>query len=927
MSSSLTGRRAGNYEIGALVGAGGMGEVYRGRDTKLNRDVAIKALLPAVAGDAERLARFNREAQVLASLNHPNIAHIHGVEQGPDGPLLVLEFVDGPTLADRLEKGAQPVDESIAIAKQVVDALEAAHERGIVHRDLKPANIKVDDHGTVKVLDFGLAKAMDQGSGIGDQASAENSPTITSPAMTQAGMILGTAAYMSPEQAKGRVVDKRGDVWAFGCVLYEMLAGARAFGGEDVTDTIAAVVRGEPDWSKLPAETPWRIRLLLRRCLEKDRKARIADISVARFLIEENIGGAEAVAGRSSRTALIIAVAAVVLALIGVGGWAWSSRSITTAAPLVQFEIRPPESARLLLGAQGPPLAVAPDGSFVVYRAMRSEGGGRSSDVLMIRAWNELEARELPDTRLARAPFISPDGRWVGFYSVGQLRKVPVAGGPPADICGFRGAPAGASWGDDDYIVFSSSEVEGLQRVSANGGNVTVLAPPARSKRDRAITPHVLPGSRFVLFTEVDTAVLSWSIKAVEVATGQVKTVIPDAIQAAYSATGHLVYSAIAPQVVPQQRLGRASVRAVRFDAARAEPAGDPITMLDAVAFNATLANSFALSRNGALVYLPELPAAQNLERQLVWVDRKGVETPIPAPLRNYGTVRLSPDGGRVVMDVNLENAGIWVWDLSRHTFTPVNRDQSLNTIPIWMPNGRRVIWSSTRDGGNPKLVAQAADGTGRVEQISTGGGTQFATSVSPDGRTLFMFGTALGAAQSGTGSFDIGTVTLTGAPAEPTPIIAAAGREFGAEPSPDGRWLAYHSNESAENQVYVRPYPNTDGGRWQVSNAGGSRPTWSRNGRELFYLNNDAMLMSVPIRPATGGEFSAGLPVQILKTAYVAGRTLLGLDVRAYDVSADGQRFLMIKEPQQANDDPLPPRMVVVLNWGEELKARLPTP
>src|SRR5262245_51211130 len=299
--SSLSGRKLGNYEVGTLVGSGGMGAVYRGRDTALNRDVAIKVLLPAVAADRERLARFNREAQVLASLNHPNIAHIHGVEQGPEGPLLVLEFVDGPTLADRIARGPLPADEAIAIAKQVADALEAAHERGVVHRDLKPANIKVDDHGNVKVLDFGLAKAIDQGSGIGDQGSGENSPTITSPAMTQAGMILGTAAYMSPEQAKGRAVDKRSDVWAFGCVLYEMLTATRAFGGEDVTDTIAAVVRGEPDWTKLPANTPPHIRLLLKRCLEKDRKARVADISVARFLIDEKVGAEVASATRPLR--------------------------------------------------------------------------------------------------------------------------------------------------------------------------------------------------------------------------------------------------------------------------------------------------------------------------------------------------------------------------------------------------------------------------------------------------------------------------------------------------------------------------------------------------------------------------------------------------------------------------------------------------
>ena len=920
MASSLSGRRVGSFEIGPRVGEGGMGQVYRARDTRLNRDVAVKVLLPAVAADSERLARFTREAQVLASLNHPNIAHIYGVEDGPDGPLLVLEFVEGPTLADRIATGSLPVDEAVAIARQIADALEAAHERGIIHRDLKPANIKVDDHGTVKILDFGLAKAMQSGAGKGEPGSDEHSPTMTSPAMTQAGIILGTAAYMSPEQAKGRVVDKRSDVWAFGCVLYEMLTGARAFGGEDVTDTIAAIMRGEPEWSRLPAATPPKIRLLLERCLEKDRKSRVADFSIARFIIDEEIG-ADTPLPSSSRTALIAAGAAIAIAAIGAGAWTWSSRVSTAPAAVVQFDIRPPQPMRILLG-QALPMAVAPDGSFVVYRAMRPEGDGTQADVLMIRSWKDLESRILPDTRLARAPFISPDGNWIGFFGVGQLRKVPVGGGQAVDITAFRGAPLGASWGDDGHIVFASSEFEGLRRVSANGGEVTVLTTPGRPKRDRHIHPHVLPGSRFVLFTEVDSVVLNWTVQAVEVATGTLKTVVANAYQAAYTDSGHLVYGTATPAAVAQ-RQSRASIRAVRFDIARVEPIGESVTMVEPVGLAApTLAASFTLSPNGVLVYFPELPSEQSAERQLVWVDRTGVETSISAPPRDYGTVRLSPDGGRVVMDiVRQDNAGIWIWDLNRQTLSPVNREPSLNSIPIWMPDGRRVIWSSTREG-SPKLFAQAADGTGKAELISMGPGTQFATSVSPDGRTALMFGTGL----SATGSFDIGTVALGGAAAEARAIIASPDRDFGAELSPDGRWLAYHSYESGESQVYVRPYPNVDAARWQVSNAGGSRAAWSRNGRELFYLNREGMLTSVAILPAAAGEFSAGLPKQILKTAYVLGRTTLGLDVRGYDVSPDGQRFLMMKETEQ-QERVQPPRLAVILNWAGELNSRLPTP
>ena len=911
---SFTGRRIGHYEIADLLGAGGMGAVYRARDTQLNRDVAIKVLLPAVANDAERLARFKREAQTLASLNHPNIAHIHGIEQGPEGPLLILEFVEGPTLADRIAPGPLPLDEAMAIARQIAGALDAAHERGIVHRDLKPANVKIDDHGTVKVLDFGLAKAVDQDVKMSGSRGLADSPTITSP-VTQAGVILGTAAYMSPEQAKGRTVDKRSDVWAFGCVLFEMLTGQRAFDGEDVAETIAAVVRGEPDWTKLPAATPQQIRLLLTRSLEKDRKARIADISVARFLIDEKLAANEPPARTSSRAAIAAAAAAIGVALIGVGAWTWSSRAATSPVPLVQFEIRPPLSARLLQG-QGAPLAVAPDGSFVVYRAMRPQSDGRQSDVLMIRFWNDLEPRELTDTRTAQSPFVSPDGRWVGFFGPDRLRKVPVTGGQAIDICDFSGFPGGASWGDDGYIVFSSSDVGGLQRVSADGGTAVLLSKSPRPQRDRHILPHVLPGSRFVLFTQFDSTALAWMVQAVEVATGAVKTILPDAYQAAYTDSGHLVFATTTPLAVAQ-RQSRATLRAVRFDRAGADVVGDPATMVEPIAFTPRLAGSFALSRNGVLVYMPE-GATPPAERQLVWVDRKGVETPIPVALREYSVARLSPDGGRVVVDVRGGNAGIWIWDFNRQTFTPVNRHQSLNSTPIWTPDGRRVIWSSTRGGTNPKLFVQSADGTGTAEQVSTGAGTHFATSITQDGRTVLMFGTA----QANTGSFDIGTVPLNGGGAEPTVLVATPARDYGAELSPDGRWMAYHSDESGEQQVYVRPYPHIDAGRWQVSNVGGSRAAWSRSGRELFYLNRDGMLMSVPILPSTPGQWSAGLPVQLLKTAYVAGRTTLGLDVRAYDVAADGQRFLMIKEPLQ--DDAQPPRMVVMLNWSTELKARL---
>ena len=919
--SSLSGRQVGNYAIGPLIGSGGMGEVYRGRDSKLNRDVAIKVLLPAVAADGERLARFNREAQVLASLNHPNIAHIHGIDDSDSGPLLILEFVDGPTLADRIAPGPLPADESIAIAKQIADALEAAHERGIIHRDLKPANIKVDDHGNVKVLDFGLAKALDQGSGSADQGSGTlaNSPTITSPAMTQAGMILGTAAYMSPEQAKGRVVDKRSDVWAFGCVLYEMLTGARAFGGEDVTDTIAAVVRAEPDWSRLPADTAPQIRLLLKRCLEKDRKVRISDIGVARFLLNETIdesaGGSTAVSS-SRRAAAIAAVALLFGAAFGAGAWAWSSRSAAATPSVVRFEIRPPASQRVLPAPGGSTMAIAPDGSFVVYRSLHSEDRGQVASGLMVRDWKAIEPRLLPDTRNARSPFISPDGRWIGFFGPGELRKVPVAGGPSEAICPFAGAPGGASWGEDDTIVFASSGFDGLQRVPAKGGTPVTLITTGRPKRERQMFPHILPGGRFVLFTLYDAALGAGVLQVVEVATGTVRTLVQDAYVAAYSDTGHLVYGASSPQTNGT----RGSIRAVRFDASRAEIVGESAAMVEQIPQETAVTGSLAVSRRGDIVYMPDLGGAiTRPPRQLVWVDRKGRETAIPVPIRTYGSARIAPDGSRIVTDVRDEGNDIWIWDLNRRTFTAISREDALDSVPIWMPDGRRVIWASTRAGGNPNLYVQAADGTGAAERLTTSASTHFPTSITPDGRTVLVFG-------AGQGSFDLFKVTFDGPSSPLQPIVATSATEFDPEISPDGKWLAYHSNESGENQVYVRPFPNVDASRLQVSNAGGSRPAWSRSGRELFYQDLEGRLTSVTVTPAAEGVFSAGLPSRILENAYLLGRTTLGLDIRTYDVTPDGQRFLMIKEDATPQRETVSPRMVVVLNFGEELQSRLPS-
>jgi serine/threonine protein kinase len=919
--SSLSGQRLGAYDVGLLIGAGGMGEVYRARDSKLNREVAIKVLLPAVANDAERLARFRREAQTLASLNHPGIAQIYGLEDVGSGPFLVMELVDGPTLADRISHGALSIDEALAIARQIVDALEAAHERGIIHRDLKPANIKVCDDGSVKILDFGLAKALDPGTGNREPGSAANSPTITSPAMTQAGLILGTAAYMSPEQAKGRVVDKRTDVWAFGCVLYEMLTGRRAFDGEDVTDTIAAVVRGEPNWNAVPAGTPPQIRLLLRRCLEKDRKARIPDIGVARFLLNETISmpSPAALASPRSRRALAIAAAVGLAIAVIVTAVSWRAWSPEPQRQLpVRFIFAPPSSQPLMLQCNDRDVTIAPDGSFIVYR---SGSSSQTQPSLAVRGLNELEPRPLPGTTNGRFPFISPDGRWVGFQAGTELRKVAVAGGPTMLITRVSGLPRGASWGEDGYIVFGTPN--GLHRVHADGGEPAALTTLDPNKPEQHVLPHLLPGGKWLVFTTFpNTDYLAARLEALEVETGQRKLLLQAGQDAAYVDSGHLIYG-LANATGDAESRFQTSLRAVRFDPARVAVIGEPVSLVDQVRGGTSPAVSYSVSRRGDLIYVPGAGVSTpTVPRTLTWVNRQGQETAIAAPTRTYAVARLSPDGTRVALDVRDQTMDISIWDLGRQTLTPLSRHPAQDLSPIWTLDGKRVIWTSTRGGGNPNLYWQAADGTGDAERLTVSAVNQFPTSTTPDGDLVLVFG----ASGNNKNVMDLFTLALKDPARKVEPLLAAEGMDFGAEVSPDGKWLAYHSNISGEFQVYVRPFPNVQDSRLQISTSGGSRAAWSRNGRELFYLDREGLLTSVAIPAATGAAFSAGTPVKILNRKYYAGASLLGLDLRGYDISPDGQRFLMIKEPESVPLVTQSANMILVLNWVDELKARLPS-
>jgi hypothetical protein len=918
------GTRLGPYEILSTLGSGGMGEVYRARDTKLNRDVALKILPDAVAGDPSRFARFTREAQTLAALNHPNIAHIHGLEEFNGLRALVMELVEGEDLAVRIARGPIPMADALSIAKQIAEALEAAHEQGIIHRDLKPANIKVRDDGTVKVLDFGLAKALDP---VGSAPNVSQSPTITTPAMTQAGIILGTAGYMSPEQARGKTADRRADIWSFAVVLFEMLTGRRAFEGDDISVTLASVLKTDPDWKALPPATPAGLRRLLSRCLKKDPKERVQAIGDARIEIIELLSGTpdETVATRPAISRWRFVATASVTFVAGLVIAATATRVLIRPAPAatlhpMRFAIVPPAGEAFTIQATDRNLVLSPDGTRLVY-----VGGFGDGSRLLVRALDQLDAVPLRGITGARDPFISPDGRWVGFFTGdGELKKVPIGGGPAVSLCRISGQPRGASWGPDDTIVFATNDPRtGLFRVSAGGGEPNALTTPDRAHGEQNhLFPSVLPGGRAVLFTIATTTGLidNAQVAVLDVMTGQRKTLIRSGSQAEYVDTGHLVYAVAG------------TLRAARFDPVRLDVLSDPVPVVD----EQVVANGrakFSVSRQGTLAYVP---GGAEGTRSLVWVDRHGHEEPITAAApRAYTYPRLSPDGTRLALDIHDQENDLWIWDLARQTLTRLTDAPALDMYPVWTPDGRRIVFASTRGGGTSNLYWQAADRTGTVERLTTSPNEQVPTSISPDGtrlvlreltpktsfnlRVLRMEGSSLAPGTDAVAAPEASPSMGRGAGQRPTePLVQTIFTEDNGELSPDGHWLAYQSNESGRNQIYVRPFPNVDSGHWQISTSGGTRPLWARSGRELFYLDGTNAVTSVPMQTTT--TFSPGNP-----TTLFSGRYFIGALGRTYDVSVDGQRFLMITATAGADRTVTPAGMVVVVNWAEELKARVP--
>ena len=887
----------GPYRIVAKLGEGGMGEVYRARDTKLGRDVALKILPDLFSSDPDRQARFRREATVLASLNHPNIAAIYSVERFPvsssaeDGHpessgahALVLELVEGPTLADRLKQGPLDQAEAFGIARQIADAIEAAHEAGVIHRDLKPANVKVRPDGTVKVLDFGLAKALDSTDGSGAR-DLSNSPTVTSPAHTAMGIILGTAAYMAPEQARGRPVDRRADIWAFGCVLFEMLTGRAAFAGDNVTDTLAAVVRGEPAWALLPEDTPPSVRRLLRRCLAKERKERLSDIGSARLEIDEATRPVLANETTSTVTrrdvrlppwGLAVAFAAGAVAA-GLAVWMLRPTPAPAAPSTLRFDLGLPDDTEFV-GNAGSGVAIAPDGLHVAYTG----ASAGSPQQIFVR---DLVSGETVLLRSAAAysPFMSPDGRQAGFISSGILWRAPVEGGTPAEIGKISDSDRGVAWSSDGFIY--SGGAEGLSRIPESGG---VREPLTQVNKEAGEIGHrfpaVVPGGRAILFTIFKGGLDDARIGVLDLASRQVRVLFDRPAHSAQVVGGtHLVY------------VRSGALMAAPFDASRVEVMGEPKPVVNGIAFNNGGAAHFAVSASGTLVYQP---TEMVRKRRLVWRDPQGgAITAIDAPIDHYSSVALSPDGRRIALirhDQNQRSA-VLIWDVDRKAMTSVSRAPGYYENPIWTPDGRSLVFVERAQLGSfGRLMRQPVDGSTAPVEIAAspaaqtyGGSGRFPGSFLGDGSTLLY--DERGNAVEGIFAWDVSTAATT--------RLDVAG--FDPRISPDGRWLAYVARSGTAPVVSVAPYPDTSGGRWTVSSGPAARPRWSRDGRQLFYA-------------APGGIFAVNVSAT---PAFTATAPVRVSDASDFDVAADGRLAVFIDEEIRL------PRPVVVLNWYDELK------
>jgi serine/threonine-protein kinase len=914
----VIGQRVGSYTIIEKLGEGGMGVVYRATDSRLHRDVALKFLPETLAKDAQIMGRFEREAQVLASLNHPNIASIYGLEESAGQRALVMELVPGEELAARITRGPIALEEALRIALLIAEALEAAHDKGIIHRDLKPANIKLAMGADtlvvprVKILDFGLAKALQGDPAATGVPDMTRSPTL-SVAATQAGMILGTAGYMSPEQARGLPADRRADIWSFGVILYEMVSGRRAFAGDTVTDTLAKVIEREPDWSALPATTPPAIKGLLERCLVKSPRQRLQAIGDARLVLEETLAGLARPPSRATdspappievpraREGAIRKLGFALWGLVTAGALIWAAVATfstgagdSKAPPPLQVEVSIDDTLERNLGST---VVFSPDGKRIAYI-----GGESEHQTLYLRELDQLGSRKLTSDPMPGNnpyhPFFSPDGGWIGYVTTSELFKVQVTGGTPVRICGVSRS-RGATWLPDDTIVIASTSAGGLSRVSASGGELTALTQLDASRGEGTHRwPQALPGGGRVLFTvsaapsEFDDATL----EVLTVASGERKVVYRGGSYGRYSPTGHLIF------------VKDDTLFAVRLDLDRLEVEGTPVPVLQDLAVGPTEgAAQFDFSAGGMLAYvdaehqIPTFP--------IVSVDRQGRTETLWADEGTYTSPRLSPDGRKLALTVLRDgNWDVWVHDLERGVATRLTFDEGIESEQIWSPDGASLILSSDRDGAD-SLYRRRADGSGELERLTKAEKYQWANSWSRDGRYVAYI--------EGDTQYDIGYLDLeTG---KTTEILGAESGDGFPDFSPDGRWMTYSSDESGNVEIYVRPFPSGEG-KWQVSEAGGANPRWSRKGDEIYW-RTDTGIEAVTV-DLSGGTFRAEKPRRLFEGAFqggMSGMSLGGLVFSDYDVSPDGQRFVMFPAPRGA----VKPHdhITLVTRWFDDLE------
>jgi Tol biopolymer transport system component len=886
------GSKLGPYEILSLLGSGGMGEVYRARDTKLKREVAVKVLPEIFATDGARKLRFEREAELLASLNHPNIAHLYGLEDAGAMHALIMELVNGATLAERIAQGPMALEEAGVLAKQIADGLEYAHDRGIIHRDLKPANIKVTPDGQTKILDFGLAKALAGDSAEGDIAT---SPTI-SVAATTAGVLLGTAGYMSPEQAKGKSVDRRADIWAFGCVLYEMLTGMPAFDGETITDKLASVVRGEPDLSRLPKKSPQRIRELVQRCLIKDPKQRLQAIGEARIALDQWLSHPEeenpatvGAAAMSKKWIWILGVVASTTTLLAITfGWTYRNRA-PTAGRVVRAYIRAmPNSNFVVSGTAAAGFALSPDGQQLAYAATIS--GGKV--LLWVRPIDSMKARALEGTDGAGFPFWSPDGRFIGFFAAGKLKKIEASGGgPPLTICD---APQGrgGTWNREGIILLTPGPSLPVYRVSAAGGKPVAVTALDQAKHEQSHRwPFFLPDGRHFLyvaggpFTPKENPTNTVMVGSID--SKETKPLFSSYVNAIY-ASGRLLF------------LRQNTLMAQPFDVQRLELTGDPVPLADPVFQDESrILGLFSASDNGVLTYVEGAGAA---DRQLTWFDRKGTKLGELMGPDAYTDAQISPDGKKVFFTIESPASDIWTYDLARGMKTRMTFAASTsgaNNGVVVSPDGRRMAYTSHRNGIF-SIFQGTTDGSGKEDLVVDGSSSPaYPNDWSPDGKLLAYYVSVAGVYEIWMASFANSR--------KPYPFLQSQFSHVGARFSPDGKFVTYFSTESGRPEVYVVPFPGP-GGKWQVSTGGGSWPRWGRNGKEIFYLSPDNRIMSVEVKHGSN-SFEIGTARALFETRpYRSGGA-------SFDVSPDSQRFLVTYSLLQANVS-----IALIENWDLKL-------